>query len=74
MVNDHGYISIVRWGRFLGSHDYYIQDQCDLAKKENAPLNAIYPNHRHGGRHRPEDRWATTDDVTNPRAREALGI
>jgi hypothetical protein len=73
-VNNHGYLYIVRWGRFLGSYDYFIQDECDLAQKENAPLNAIYPRQKPACSHRPEDGWATTDDVTNPRAREALGI
>jgi hypothetical protein len=43
MGSNHGYAYIERWGRFLGSRDYFIQDECDLARQENAPANAIYP-------------------------------
>ena len=75
MVSNHGYTYIERWGRFLGSHDYFIQGQCDLARAENAPAHAIYARQQPGGLgHQPEDGWVTTDDVTNPDALEALGI
>jgi hypothetical protein len=73
MIRDHGYVCIVRWGRYLGSRDYYIQDQCDLAEQEGAPENAIYPRRQPGLPHRPEDGWATAGEVTNPAARTALG-
>jgi hypothetical protein len=75
MVNNHGYVYIERWGRFLGSRDYFIQDQCDLAAGEHAPHNAIYPRQQPGALgHQSEDGWATTDDVTNPDALDVLGL
>lgn len=36
------YPYIVAWGRFVGSHGYYILRQMQKAEKANAPSDAIY--------------------------------
>ena len=53
------YEHIVLWGRYLGSADYYINDQILLAAKDKAPENAIYKDN--------DGKWHTFDDVVNPR-------
>ena len=63
-INDHGYLYIVRYGRYFGCKDWYIQVQCDQSVAEGAPPNAIYAKRSQYG-HRPEDGWATTADVTD---------
>jgi hypothetical protein len=65
-IKDHGYTYIVMQGRQLGSMDYYIQDQCDLARADDAPLNAT-------GQGR-DGTWQTTDDVVHPQARRRYGL
>lgn len=64
-VQAHGYDWIVAWGRYLGSHNEYIQDECDQALADEAPVNAIFKR---------EDGWHTTDGITNPRTRQTLGL
>lgn len=66
-IKDHGYRYIVLWGRLLGSFDYYIQWECNRAKADNAPMTAIYREHE-------SDEWQVAENVTNPRARTALGL
>ena len=36
------YPYIVAWGRYLGSFDYYIALQIELANEDGAPADAIY--------------------------------
>ena len=38
------YNYITRWGRLMGSYDYYITQQIEKATKENAPEDACYFN------------------------------
>lgn len=64
-ITSHGYDWIVHWGRYLGSGEDYIQDQCDLAAQDQAPKNAIFKR---------EDGWHTTGDITNSRTRVVLDL
>ena len=36
------YPYIYGWGRMMGSKDWFIQDQMELANKENAPSDATH--------------------------------
>lgn len=65
-VKDRGYPWVVKWGKYLGSQDYYIQDQCDKAAEEKAPKDAIYSND--------DGTWATIQGIANQRTRSALGL
>lgn len=38
------YPYIVAWGQLLGSHGYYIEEQCRTAEKENASKDATFRN------------------------------
>lgn len=60
------YPFIVKWGYYLRSYDYYIDNECLRAVEENAPENAISRSH--------DGKWDTIDDVKNPDARRALGL
>jgi hypothetical protein len=59
------YPYIVRWGRMMGSYDYYIDNQCAQAEEDKAPTNAIYKR---------SDGWRTTDGITNEQTRHTLGL
>jgi len=52
---DRTYKTIVRWGKNLGSFDYYIDDQVQQASEDNAPQNATFK--------RQDGSWATTYDI-----------
>jgi hypothetical protein len=52
------YPYIVLWGRYLGSYDYYIEQEVAQAKKDNAPKNATFTDST--------GRWHTFDEVKNP--------
>lgn len=39
---DNTYKTIARWGKYMGSKQYYIDAQIALAVKDNAPQTAIY--------------------------------
>jgi hypothetical protein len=53
-------------GRMLGSCAAYIDMQIELARADNAPAHAIYPDR--------DGVWQTTDDVVSVDARQALGL
>lgn len=68
----HGYRHIVAWGVRLGSYAYYIEMQCQRAKDDGAPKDAIYLS---GINHSPQPRvWHTFDGLRlkNPRAGEEI--
>lgn len=52
---DYPYIRA--WGRMMGSHSYYVDDQVEKARRNKAPQNAVYYN---------INSWQTFDKVTNP--------
>ena len=55
------YPFIRAWGKFMMSHDYYIEAETERATRDNAPERAIYKSQ--------ENRWRTIDDVSNPEAK-----
>jgi hypothetical protein len=59
------YLYIRKWGRIVGSHDYYIENQVAKARRDNAPQNAIYKE---------DDGWKTIEDITNSETRRELGL
>ena len=63
-MEDYDYIR--KWGRHVGSQPWYIDAEVRLAQREHAPANATYKSH--------DGEWHTTDDVTNPETRIALGL
>lgn len=58
------YNYITRWGRLMGSYDYYIAQQIEKAKKENAPEDACYFNDF-------ENRWVSYSEI-NPKVQMKL--
>ena len=54
VIANSQYKEIIKWGKALGSFDYYIARQCSLALQDHAPLNATYK--------RQDGTWSTTDD------------
>jgi len=38
----YNYPTVQAWHRLTGSHNYYIKDQVEMAKKDNAPLDATF--------------------------------
>jgi hypothetical protein len=57
MINkDSMYPYIWAWGRYLGSSDYYMEQQEEFAKKVDALHNVIYFDDH-------ENRWVTVDEV-----------
>ena len=63
-TNDYPFVRA--WGRLMGSHQYYIDDQVELARQEQAPANAT---HR-----RDDGTWATTDEIVRAHTRQQLGL
>lgn len=64
MPNLHDkYPYIVKWGKYLGSMDYYIQGELERAVQTNAPQNAIYWD---------GSKWHTTEDIVSPTTRLAI--
>lgn len=49
------YLAIRLWGQKLGSYGYYIEDQVNQARKDNAPQDAIYK--------RDNGTWARLSDI-----------
>ena len=62
MTKATDYIWIERWGKFLGSFDYYIKREQAKALNENASLSATYK--------REDGSWATINNVTNSQTKE----
>ena len=58
------YVWIKRWGKHLGSFDYYIQNQQALAAEENAPVDAIYKDD--------DGNWRRIGQVTNIHTRISM--
>lgn len=64
MAKDYPYIWA--WGKSIGSFDYYIQGQIELAEADNAPQNAIFK--------RSDDTWATVDEIVNDELRNEIEV
>lgn len=65
MTNTEDYPYIRAWGRNLGSHGRYIEEQVALARKMGAPQNATYER---------DGVWNTTDHIQSDGTREQLGL
>ena len=62
LLNKYPYI--YGWGKLLGSQSWYIENQIDLANKENAPTDAIYRHH--------DGVWAVLSEVKSEATREEV--
>lgn len=58
---------IQKWGQWMGSYQYYIDQQLELAEETNAPLNATSYNEE-------TKHWTTTDDIKQASMRFNLGL
>lgn len=63
---------IVKWGKHMGSFDYYVEAQLVRAEQTNAPTNATFENTKPGGGG--TGQWSTVDDITNEAIRYQLGL
>jgi len=52
------YILIRAWGRFNGTMAFYVRQELDRARDDNAPGNVIYK--------REDGTWATLNDLSEP--------
>jgi len=62
------YKHIAAWGKMMGSHRYYIDQQQAMAASDNAPIDAVYYNDR-------DKKWTVIGDCnanTQARVRELL--
>ena len=55
---DIDYVYIRAWGRFQGSMPYFIREEIERAREDDAPHNVIYK--------REDGTWATIDQVSEP--------
>lgn len=62
MAVDYPYIRA--WGQLLGSGQYYIDQEVELARKEGAPADAIYHN-------REDSYWARFADIADSNPNKA---
>lgn len=65
-MNNDDYPYIVALGRNLGSASGWVAAQCQLARRENAPHNAMS--------RRQDGTWSTTDDMVDPEVRKRYGL
>jgi hypothetical protein len=61
-MSDYPYIRA--WGRMLHSHEYYIKNQIEQARADNAKLDSIYKNNAGS--------WQTIRDVKNEQTRRIV--
>lgn len=57
---------IKKWGKFMGSFKYYVDEQLSIAQKDNAPTDAIYKDIR--------GTWQRTSDICSIVTRQSLGL
>lgn len=58
------YKYIWAWGRLLGSYPYYMENEAEKAKRENAPETAIY--------RKDDGTWATFEDIKSDETKRSL--
>lgn len=61
------YKYIRAWGRYMGSYQYYIDEQVYKAQQDGAPENAIYLSGTTG-------EWVTFDEVTSDHAKSSINF
>jgi hypothetical protein len=57
---------IRKWGSYMGSSQWYIDEQVRKARESNAPEDATFHRDDHG--------WYTVGDITNEMTRYQLGL
>ncbi len=62
-MNKKQYNYIRAWGQYMGYYPYYIRYQISLARKGDAPDNAIFEC---------GDSWRTVSDIHSQRLRETI--
>ena len=58
------YKFIRAWCKMLGSFSYFVKNEAEQARHDNAPQNAVYRN--------ADGRWVTYDEITSERTRERV--
>ncbi len=58
------YKFIRAWCKMLGSFSYFVKNEVEQARRDNAPQNAVYRN--------ADGRWVTYDEITSERTRERV--
>lgn len=58
------YKHLVAWCRFMGSYQYYCDDQITRANSDDAPINSIFKK---------DGRWHTYDEVSSGTTQMAIG-
>jgi len=66
MSKPSDYEMIAKWGKMMGSHKGYVEDQQALAAKENAPVRAIF--------RRASGVWVVADEVDSNIVRGLIGL
>jgi hypothetical protein len=61
--NDKPYLHIRAWGELLRSSSYYVRDEVEKARRDDAPDDAIYEH---------QGRWFTIHDITSPVTRSRI--
>ena len=59
-MGDKSYEYVRAWGYYMGSHNYYIRDQIDEARRQKAPADAIFEEHTAFG---PSGKWARFSEL-----------
>lgn len=68
MADRPEYAHIRAWGIFMGSAQWYIEEEVEAARAERAPADAIFQRGRPDG----PSRWASYGGVTNQSTRAAI--
>ncbi len=58
------YQCIIRWGTYMGSMKYYIDDEVCRANADSAPINAIYKQD--------DGEWATANGIADDTMRQQI--
>ena len=58
------YVAIARWGKRIGSYDYYIQNEQAKAFADNAPITAIY--------YRDNEGWNCAETIADKELRDFI--
>lgn len=61
----YSYKYVRAWCQFMGSFPYYITDQIDRAKEDNAPETAVYKN---------DNGWVTLDQIVDQCTRTTIEV
>ena len=57
------YQTIVRWGKMMGSYDYFIANEIERAEKSNAPITTIYER---------DGVWSVAEEISDEATRKHI--